>query len=115
MSQRNKDRTSWLGVCLLVVGIIYANKYYDWGLTRLDLNLPFEVFTWPGFLVGIGLLLVILGRGVGVVLMLIGVFFLFTGEFIWAISHLHHWWPLVLILIGIGILAKSTATNKANN
>ena len=115
MSQRNNDRSTWLGVCLLVVGIVFANKYYHWNLLGFDLNLPFELFSWPAFLLVIGLLLVICGRGVGILLMLIGGFMLYTGEFIWVINNVHDWWPLAFVIIGILILTKSTSTKKANN
>ena len=36
MSQRNIDRTNWLGVCLLVIGIVYLNKNFYWDFFQIQ-------------------------------------------------------------------------------
>ena len=122
-SQSNKDRSTWIGVCLLVIGLIYANRYYHWDWFGINfnlppgmhLNLPFDIFSWPAILVVVGLCLLVVGRGVGTLLILIGGFFLFTSEFIWLVTHIHEWWPVALIIVGILILTKSTSAKQVQN
>jgi predicted membrane protein len=84
---------------------------------RLDLHwgVPVQIFTWPIIFIVVGLVLLLLRRGVGLLLIFIGAFFYFTNEFIWAISHLHEWWPVALIIVGVLILAKSTSAKRVNN
>ena len=112
MSQRNIDRTNWLGVCLLVIGIAYLNRNLHWDFFHINQYLPHYFFSWQAILIGVGFLLLLFGRGIGVVLMLVGAFFLFTKEAIYAISHVHQWWPIALIIVGVAMLVKSRTIQK---
>lgn len=115
MSQQNKDRTTWIGVSLLVIGLIYLNKNFHWEFFSLFNYLPFDIYSWEIILIIVGLLLLLCGRSSGVFIMLIGAFFLFTEDFIMVITQFHEWWPVALIIVGVIILAKSTSTRKVSS
>ncbi len=116
MSRQNQERINWLGVGLVVIGIAYLSKNLHWDFYFLQDLLPDFVFSWPTFLVVIGILLLLLGRGAGLVLILIGAFFWFPHSMFAIIHDFHRWWPLVLIVIGVIIFTKSgRAHGKANN
>ena len=107
MSKHNLERTNWLGVCLVVIGLAYMSKNYHWDFYFLQDFLPDYLFTWPSFLIIIGGALLLFGRSGGLILMLIGLFFLFPHKIFSLLGELHQWWPLILITIGILILTKS--------
>jgi len=112
MSQRNRDRTNWLGVCLLVIGLIYLNKQYHWDFLGFHHWLPNYHIGWEVMLMGIGLLLLITGRSMGLFLMLLGLFFLLPYSFYDLMHQLQQWWPLVLIIAGLSILVRSRTVVK---
>jgi len=97
----------------LVIGIAYLNKSFHRDFFQIQQYLPHYLFSWQAILIVVGFLLLLFGRGVGVCLMLLGGFFLFTKEFFMAIGHIHQWWPAILILVGIMILAKSRSVQKS--
>lgn len=113
MSQRNRERTSWLGVCLLVIGIIYLNKQFHWEYFHLQQWLPHYFFSWQSMLIVIGVLLLALGHRTGLTLVLIGAFFLFTDEIIYALRYFYQWWPLALIIVGVIMLTRSSLVQKS--
>jgi len=113
MSQRNIDRTNWIGVCLLVIGIAYLSKSFHWDFFHVYNFLPSYFFSWQVILIVVGFLLMLFGRGVGLVLMLIGAFFLFTDEVFMAIAHIHQWWPIGLIIVGVLLLSRSKTVQKS--
>lgn len=115
MSQKNRERTNWIGVCLLVIGIAYLSKNHHWDFFNLHHYLPHNTFSWQVILVVIGFLLILVGRNVGIALMLIGAVFLFTEEILTAFIHFHQWWPLALIVAGIVLLARSGSGKKINS
>jgi predicted membrane protein len=93
MEQRKSDKRFYFGVILIVIGVILI-------LEKLNLipeSVSDLIISWPMLLIGIGVLSFIGGnRPAGVVMMLIGGFFLFPD--------LLEFWPLVLIAIGITLL-----------
>ena len=116
MSKQNQERINWLGVGLVVIGIAYLSKNFHWDFYFFQDLLPDYVFSWPSFLMIIGAILLLLGRGVGLIILLIGAFFLFPQRFFWFIQDFHQWWPLILVVIGILMLTRSGWSHKkANN
>ena len=116
MSKQNLERTQWLGVGLVVIGIAYLSKNLHWDFYFFQDFLPDYFFSWPSFLIIIGATLLLFGRGAGLVLIIIGAFFLFPHRIFAFIRDFHQWWPLVLIVIGVIILTKSgRIQRKANN
>ena len=113
MSQRNIDRTNWIGVCLLVIGIAYLSKIFHWDIFQIHHYLPRYLFSWQVILITVGFLLMLSGRGTGLFLILLGAFFLFTEEIFMAIGHIHQWWPVALSIVGIVLLARSRTVQKS--
>jgi len=113
MSQRNIDRTNWIGVCLLVIGIAFLSKNYHWDFFQIRHYLPHYLFSWQVILITVGFLLMLFGRGTGLFLMLLGAFFLFTEEIFMTIAHIHQWWPVALIIVGVVLLARSRTVQKS--
>ncbi len=113
MSQRNLDRTNWMGVCLLVIGVAYLNNNFHWDFFNIHFYLPHYLFSWQVILIAIGFLLMLLGRRAGLFLMLLGAFFLITDEIFMVIGHIYQWWPVALILLGVIMLARSRTVQKS--
>jgi len=112
MSKQNPERTNWLGVCLLVIGIAYLNKHYHWDFYFFQDFLPVEFYSWPSILIIVGFCLLLFGRSSGLVLMLLGALFLFPHEFTRVFREFHHWWPLLLIIAGLLILFRSGRNHR---
>lgn len=113
MSQRNKDRINWIGVCLLIIGVASLSKGFHWDFYHNFHFFPLFNMSWEIILIAVGFLLMLLGRGAGVTLMLIGGFFLFTDEVFMAIGNIHQWWPAALIIVGVVLLTRSKTVQKS--
>ena len=107
MSKQNRERTNWLGVCLLIIGIAYLYRNHHWDFYFFQDLVPAGYFSWPLILIVIGFVLLVTGRSGGLLLMLLGAFFLFTHEVISIFRDFHQWWPLALIIAGVIILTRS--------
>ncbi len=112
MSKQNRERTNWLGVCLLVVGIAYLNRNLHWDFHIFQNILPGYFFSWQAILIIVGFCLLLFGRRGGLALMLIGAFFLFPHRLIHIFSEFHQWWPLALIVLGIVLLTRPVKKPK---
>jgi predicted membrane protein len=116
MSKQNQERINWLGVGLVVIGIAYLSDNLHWDFYFFSNLLPDFVLSWPTFLVALGVILLLFGRGAGLILILIGAFFLFPNRIFSIIQDFHKWWPALLILIGVLMLARSgLSRRKVNN
>lgn len=103
MSAQAKERRNWIGVSLLVIGAAFLSRNFHWDFFQI----PDYFYTWQFVLLGLGVLLLLLGRKSGVVLILIGGFFFFSDEIMGLFHNMSTWWPLILILIGIALLTQS--------
>ena len=113
MSQCNIDRTKWIGVSLLVIGIAYLSKSFHWEFFHVYNFLPSYFFSWEVILVVVGFMLMFFGRGTGLILVLLGTFFLFTDEIIFLpIGHIRQWWPIALVIVGVLLLTRSKTVQK---
>lgn len=102
----------WLGIFLVLVGVfIILNNV---GLVEMGLGELFVTY-WPLLLIfagGYNLVTNPAGRWGGVIVSLIGVFFLINNLGYVETSEYISFWPVVLILIGISLLLRSR--DKAN-
>ena len=115
MSKQNLERSNWLGVCLLVIGIAYLYRHLHWDFYFLQDFIPHRFLSWPAILMVIGFLLLVFGRTGGIFLMLFGAFFLFTHEFISIMRDFDQWWPIALIIVGVMLLTRGTQHRKVKN
>jgi predicted membrane protein len=103
MERTKSDKRFYFGVILIAVGVVLI-------LERLNLipeSMADMLISWQMLLVGIGAISLVGGnRKGGVILMIIGAFFLFPHEI------RADYWPLILIAIGITILLQQHDHNK---
>ena len=107
MSRINKDRTNWLGACLLVIGILYLYRHHHWNFFYMADWFPHYHLGWEALLVGIGLVLLIFGRGLGLVLLIVGLYFWLPYGLHDIFTQLQQWWPVALIICGLVLLSQS--------
>ncbi len=98
------DKRFWFGVLLVVVGVflLLDNLYI------LPFYIPYYFFSWQMILIIIGLFLLLVKerREGGSILILIGSVFLAPEIFDVSIRRLFEFWPVILILVGVGILVR---------
>lgn len=102
MSEQTKERRNWIGVSLLVIGAAFLSRNFDFELFYF----PHYLFSWKFLLIAIGTILLLTGRRSGIAFIAIGAFFLFTNEIISAMYQIGAWWPLILIILGVILLAR---------
>lgn len=100
MPQRNMSATWIFGVVLLVIGAllflertnIFFNHFY----------LPWWIFSWHTVFIIIGLIILTTtsNKTAGIVLVAIG-----------GLTLLPHWWPILLVLLGIYLITRSSNSN----
>ena len=103
MEHRSSDKRLYFGVILIVLGVILI-------LERLNLIPDFVsdlLISWQMLLVGIGVLSLIGGnRTAGIILIVIGAFFM-VPEIITVPQEIRRiYWPLIMVAIGVAILLK---------
>ena len=114
MSDQQKERVNWIGVSLLVIGIAFLYRKFEWQL----FDLPDFLYSWEYLLVVIGSILLLTGHRSGIPVLLVGLFFIFTEEFIHFFREFSDYWPIVLIIVGVSMLARSSRRShkrKLNN
>ena len=115
MSDQQKEKVNWIGVSLLVIGVAFLYRKLDWQF----LDLPDFIYSWEYILVVIGSILLLTGNRGGIAVLLVGLFFIFTEEFLYIFREFHDYWPVLLIIIGISMLVRSSRRSskpgKLNN
>lgn len=95
-----------LGIILVIAGLLLMG--FNTGI------LPYEykhiIFSWPMILIAIGLMNLFSRDSVfsGFVLLLIGTFFILPDLFFLPDNFHHNFWPVILIIIGLVMIAKRT-------
>ena len=110
MSDQQQERVSWIGVSLVVVGIAFLYRKLEWQL----FDIPDFLYSWEYLLVIIGTILLFSGNRSGIAVLLVGLFFIFTDEFFFIIREFHQYWPVVLIIIGVSLLVRSSRRSRRN-
>lgn len=100
----SKDKRFWFGILLVVIGgfLLLDNLYI------LPFFIPYYFFTWQMILIVIGLYLLLVKekKEGGLVLIIIGSVFLAPDIFNISIRRIFEFWPVILILAGVGILLR---------
>jgi predicted membrane protein len=104
----NSDRRSVLGVLLLLVGAFLILN----NLNIIPFYIPHYIFTWPVILIVLGVVFILTkGRnGTGFILISIGSVFLAMEAFHFSWRDVGGFWPIILVLVGIGLLIRNTST-----
>ncbi len=103
MERRRSDKRFYFGIILIAAGIILFLRQ----LELIPESISDFLIQWPMILVAIGAISLIGGNQKGgIILMIIGAFFLFPDD-LW-----HDFWPLVLIAIGVTILFGQRSGNR---
>ncbi|MCW3463588.1 cell wall-active antibiotics response protein [Chitinophaga nivalis] len=90
------------GLILIIIGACLLLK-------RLDLDIPYWVFSWQMIVIGIGLLVGIqhgFRGGAWLIMVLIGGIFLAGDILHWPYNTARFIWPVVLIVVGVVVLIK---------
>jgi len=114
MSEQQKEQRNWIGVSLLVIGIAFLYRKFEFQL----FDIPDFLYSWEYILVLIGAVLLLTGNRSGIPVLLVGLFFIFTEDFIHLIRELWDYWPIALIIIGVSMLVRSSrrsGSRKFNN
>ncbi len=100
-----KNRVGILGLVLIVAGLLIIGEQFE--------MFPYRVrdilFTWQALLIALGLIFASRrdGRLTGLILILIGGFFLLPRFTVLPVSTLKLFWPVLLIFFGLVILFKA--------
>jgi len=102
MSTDSKNKRAWLGIVLLIVGLVYLldnfNLIHDY--------IPYYFFSWEMLFIVIGFAMLITGKRSGFVFLIIGGFFLLPDIIHIPRWYVRNWWPLILIIIGVYLLVR---------
>ena len=90
MSDQQREKVNWIGVSLLVIGIAFLYRKFEWQL----FDLPDFLYSWEYILVVIGSILLLTGHRSGIPVLLVGLFFIFTEEFIHFFREFSDYWPV---------------------
>lgn len=100
MSQNRKSASWMFGMILLVIGALLFLERQDFFFPQI--HFPWWVFSWHTVLIAIGIIIITTtsNRKAGLILIGIG-----------AITLLPHWWPLLLVLLGLYLLNKGSLSH----
>ena len=103
------DRRSLLGVLLLLVGAVLILNNFN----VIPFHIPYYVFSWKMILIVIGLFLILIKgkNSEGFVLISIGGVFLAMDIFNISFRDVGGFWPIVLVLVGIGLLIRNASSS----
>jgi len=100
MSQNRKSASWMFGIILLVIGALLFLEKQNFLFPHV--YFPWWVFSWHTVLIVIGVILITTtsNRTAGLILIGIG-----------ALTILPHWWPLLLVLLGLYLLNKGSLSH----
>ena len=114
MSEQQKEQRNWIGVSLLVIGIAFLYRKFEFQL----FDIPDFLYSWEYIVVLVGAVLLFTGNRSGIGVILVGLFFIFTNDFIHFFVEFRDYWPVVLIIVGVSMLVRSSRKShqsKLNN
>jgi len=102
----SKNKRYWFGIFLVLIGAILLLD----NLYIFPFYLPYYFFSWQSILIVIGLYLLLVKekREKGLIVIIIGIVFLLPEIFNISTRRMFEFWPVILILAGIGILLRKT-------
>ncbi len=111
--QRSSNSRLLIGFLLVLIGCYLLLNNFD----LVPFRLPPYFFSWQMILIILGL--IIMGtrenKGGGVTLVLIGVIFLIPEVFDVSFNEILQFWPLIFVIIGLGILLRYNKEKKITN
>jgi predicted membrane protein len=112
MNLSSHDRTFGLGLLVITIGVVIFLNQFDVFPPRL----ADVLISWQMLLIAIGIynLLYTQSRLFGVLLIVVGGFFILPEIFFISLDFRKVFWPVILILIGLFILFKSGVFGKSN-
>lgn len=102
MSRESRNKRAWLGIVLLIVGIVYLVD----NLNLIPFYIPYYFFSWEMLFIVIGFAMLITGKRAGFVFLIIGGFFILPDILYIPGWYMRNWWPLILIIIGVYLLMR---------
>lgn len=108
MSEQNIERRNWIGVSLLVIGVAFLYRNFEFYF----FDIPELFYSWKFLLVAIGVILLLFGNRSGIPVLLVGLFFIFSHEILGVFRQLDSWWPVILIVVGIAMLVRSRSYQR---
>jgi len=100
-----KNRVGFLGLILIIAGLLIIGEQ----LNLFPIRVRDILFTWQALLIALGLIFICKreGRLTGLILILIGGFFLLPRFTVLPVNTIKLFWPTLLIFLGIVILFKA--------
>lgn len=106
------SKRALIGIIIIIIGVLLLFK--NMGL--LDFYIPRILFSWQAILIYVGVVMVATKRKTGLIPMVIGIYFILPEIFPtipW--DYARNWWPLLLILIGLGLLIDRSGKSRYGN
>ena len=99
-----KNKKGIIGLIFILAGLLIIGDHFN----LLSFGFRDVIFTWQGLLIGLGLIFLTKheGRLTGMILILIGGFFLLPKFTVLPVSTIKLFWPTLLVFLGILILFK---------
>ncbi len=101
----NMKARTWIGAALIILGGLFIIDNFN----LLNFDLTNFIFSWEVIVIVIGAVLMINDRGnfVGLVMIVIGLLFLFSDIYYYDVYEIfYQYWPILLIILGLSILLK---------
>ena len=102
-----------LGAILILIGVYFLMRNLD----LLPSGFSQYLFSWQGIMIIIGTILLATkpDKATGLILITVGIFFLFPE--IWYIPgfNMRTWWPVLLIVVGLLLLAGYQNRDRINS
>jgi len=102
MGKSEEHNKAWLGIVLVIVGLAFLTD----NLHFFRFNIPHFIFSWEMLFIIIGGAMLVTGRKAGFVFLAIGAFFIVPDLFGFSGMYIRNWWPLILVVIGISMIAR---------
>ncbi len=100
---KSKNNRSGFGIVLIIIGALFLLRNLD----LISFNILHYMLTWQGILIIIGAVMLASrpDKSIGLILITIGIFFMFPH--IWHIPgfNMRLWWPVILIVLGLVFMA----------
>jgi len=100
--KHNKDNRNFIGVIFLAIGLVLLGRNFDF----IPYHISHVIFSWPTFLIVIGILLIIVKKKSIGGLFMIGIGSIFLWDKLYPLTPMD-WkiaWPAVFIFVGLALV-----------